>query len=146
MNRHSMQMIDANFAGTTSKGEEASLMVSDFVSADFGWLSALNGIESAHVYCRQAKNRDGYFYNEDIIKQTQDAMDILTRDYPQFEHVFIFDNATAHTARADNPLSAQYMTKGSFAKFRCEVAVEIDGKRQYDADGKIIKTIPMGPK
>jgi hypothetical protein len=52
------------------KGEGTSIMVSDFVSADQGWCCSPDGQESARVLFRAGKARDGWFTNEDILKQT----------------------------------------------------------------------------
>ena len=38
-------------------------------------------------------------------------MDILQEFYPQYEHVFVYDNATTHLKRADDALSARQMPK-----------------------------------
>jgi hypothetical protein len=87
------------------KGEGASLMVADFVSADYGWLHSPDNTKEARVFFKAGKNREGYFTNEDILNQTTVAMDILTEFYPNEEHKFVFDNATTHTARSDMALS-----------------------------------------
>jgi hypothetical protein len=79
-----------------AKGEGASMMVTDFVSADYGWLRSKDGLVSARVIFRPGKNRDGYFTNEEILAQLSKAMTILKRDYPDEDHVFVFDNATTH--------------------------------------------------
>ena len=42
------------------KGDGLSLMVSDLVSADFGWLRSPDGSEDAWVVFRPGKNCDGY--------------------------------------------------------------------------------------
>ncbi|KAG6870328.1 hypothetical protein C0995_013730, partial [Termitomyces sp. Mi166 len=42
------------------------------------------------------KNKDGYFTNDDILKQADEAMDILQEDYSGMEHIFIYDNAPSH--------------------------------------------------
>ncbi|KAG1838717.1 hypothetical protein DFJ58DRAFT_860846 [Suillus subalutaceus] len=63
------------------KGEGASLMVADFVSADYGWLCS------------------------------PDAMDILEKWYSHEDHVLVFDNATTHLKQAEDALSAQKMPK-----------------------------------
>ncbi|KIK72415.1 hypothetical protein PAXRUDRAFT_180721, partial [Paxillus rubicundulus Ve08.2h10] len=79
------------------KGEGASLMVAHFVSADYGWLESPDGTESARVLFKAGKQRDGYYTNDDIIKQTQKAMDILKKwHYPDDDHILIFDNALIH--------------------------------------------------
>jgi len=94
-----------------AKGEGSSLMVADFVSADFGWLRPPDGKRSARRLFKPGKNRDGYFTNEDIQEQVQDAMDIVLELYPQFDHVFVYDNATTHLKRAEDGLSTCRMPK-----------------------------------
>lgn len=94
-----------------TKGEGASLMVADFVSADYGWLCSPDGTERARVLFKPGKNRDGYFDCEDIIDQVGTAMDIIQKHFPHEDHIFIFDNATTHTKRADDALSARKMPK-----------------------------------
>lgn len=79
-----------------AKGEGHSLMVADFVSADYGWLWSPDGGESARVLFKAGKAREGYFDNESIQAQTAHAMDILTRHHPYENHVLIFDNVTTH--------------------------------------------------
>jgi hypothetical protein len=130
-----------------AKGEGASLMVSDFVSADYGWLRSPDGKESARVLFKAGKNRDGYFTNEDIVRQTEAAMEIVSKYYPDEDHVFVFDNATAHLKRDDTALSARKMTKGPSNTFGVDVTVVNEaGKIRYTADGKPVKkTIQMGP-
>ena len=79
------------------KGEGISLMVSNFISADYGWLCSPDGGESARVLFWPGANREGYFTNEDVLQQADNAMDILQKHYPNDNHIFIFDNATIHT-------------------------------------------------
>jgi hypothetical protein len=129
-----------------AKGEGASLMVADFVSADYGWLRSPDGQEVAHVLFKAGKNREGYFTNENILEQTKKAMDIAQKYYPDDDHIFVFDNATTHLKWPDTALSAQKMTKGPSKTFGAEVTVIVNGKPQYTVDGKPQKrTIPMGP-
>lgn len=49
-----------------AKGDGLSLMVGNFVSADYGWLKAPDG-RSARIILRPGKNRDGYMTNENIL-------------------------------------------------------------------------------
>jgi hypothetical protein len=79
------------------KGEGASQMVADMVSADYGWLRSRDGKHEAQVFFKAGKNREGYFTNDDILEQTNKAMDILKKDYPDEDHVLVFDNAMTHT-------------------------------------------------
>jgi len=89
-----------------AKGEGASLMIADFVSADFGWLASPDEKQSACRIFKPGKNQDRYFSNKNIIEQANDAIDILKEHYPEFDHVLIYDNATTHLKRAEDALSA----------------------------------------
>ena len=73
------------------------MMAVDFVSADYGWLQSPDSSEKARILFRAGKCRDGYFTNEEIVKQAEKAMDILEKHYSYEQHVFVFDNATTHT-------------------------------------------------
>lgn len=95
------------------KGEGVSLMIANFISADFGWLISLDGGKSAQKIFKPGKNRDGYFTSDDIEAQAQEAMDIASEAYPDYDHVFIYDNATTHQKWADGALSACKMPKGT---------------------------------
>jgi hypothetical protein len=84
---------------------------------------------------KAGKARDGYFTNEDILKQTKRAMEILKKHFPDEDHVFMFDNATTHMKHADGALSARQMPKG-ISKPETNFGIEInvigdDGKQVY---------------
>ncbi|KAI5991275.1 hypothetical protein F5J12DRAFT_786353 [Pisolithus orientalis] len=98
------------------KGEGLSLMVADFVLAHYGWLHSHDGKEAARVLFRVGKGQDGYFTNDEILKQVKKAMTILEKDYLDDNHVFIFDNATTHLKQINMK--------------------DIEGKLVYGADGK----------
>ena len=126
------------------KGEGASLMVSHFVSADYGWLQSPDGKETARVLFKAGKNREGYFTNENILEQMQTAMDLAKKLYPQDKHVFIFDNATTHMKRPASAISARNMTKNPSQTFGVKVTVFENGKIRYTPDGKPEKRkVPM---
>jgi hypothetical protein len=132
-----------------TKGEGASLMVADFVSADHGWLRSPDGKESARVLFKAGKSRDGYFSNEDILTQFQKAMAIVQKYWPNEDHLFIFDNATTHLKRPDGSLSARKMPKGTpkvGTNWGVEVmARDLSGKIIYGTNGKPTRTkICMG--
>jgi len=55
---------------------------------------------------KPGKNQDGYFSNEDIIEQVNEAINILQEYYPDFKHVLIYNNATTHLKHAEDALSA----------------------------------------
>ncbi len=79
------------------KGEGQSLMVADFISADYSWLSSADGSKSACVEIKPGKNRDGYFSNDDLLAQVQCAIDLICKLYPNNDHIFVFDNAHSHS-------------------------------------------------
>ena len=132
------------------KGEGASLMVADFVSADYGWLRSPDGKESARVVIRPGAQRDGYFTNRDVLAQATVAMDIVQRHFPHDNHLFIFDNATTHLKRADTTLSARKMplkTSKLGKNWLVETpSLDESGKQLYGPDGKkLVRKVRMAP-
>jgi hypothetical protein len=120
-----------------AKGEGQSVMIVDFVSATIGWLASPDGTERARVHIRPGKARDGYFSSEEVMNQLNTAMDILERFYPQYKHVFIFDNARTHTKRAECALSARSMPKKPHPTFGANCVVRDDhGKPIVDPQGR----------
>jgi hypothetical protein len=93
---------------------------------------------------KAGKNREGYFTSEDILKQTEKAIDILEKYYPNEDHVLVYDNATTHLKRPDGALSARKMPKFTSkpeSNWLVEVnAIDANGKAIYTPDGKILKT------
>jgi hypothetical protein len=111
------------------KGEGQSLMVSNFLTADWGRLhddsrcvliSSLNSFRvlsffqsEARILFKPGKNRDGWFSASHLLEQVEHAIDIfegITRGRAQ--GLFVFDNAPSHQKRADDALSARRMVKG----------------------------------
>ena len=127
-----------------TKGEGSSLIIADFVSAKFGWLRSLDGKCSARQVMKPGKNRDGYFSSEDICDQADEAMEIAQQHYPQYEHVFIYDNASTHLKHAPDALSAHRMPKNT-PKMGSNWGVEttkrdpVTGKIKYKTDGSPMK-------
>jgi len=78
------------------KGKGVLLMVTHFVSADYGYLQSPDGAETACILFRAGKGCDGYYTNERIIEHAKKAIDILQKYYPNDDHVMVFDNATTH--------------------------------------------------
>ncbi|KAB5587848.1 hypothetical protein CTheo_8710 [Ceratobasidium theobromae] len=98
------------------KGEGSTLMVADFVSARFGWLKGKNG-ESARVTFKPGVNRDGWFTCARVVQQLEDAVKIAKETYPEYTHIFIYDNAPSHTKRPEDAVSARLMPKGEVQYF-----------------------------
>jgi hypothetical protein len=127
-----------------AKSEGVSLMITDFVSADYGWLCSPDGLESAQEVFRAGARRDGYFTNANIVQHAEKAMDILERYYPNDHHVLIFDNASTHTKCADDALSARDMSKkltqARFQMWGVDVpVVNAAGQQLYDEHCKVRK-------
>ncbi|KAI5984151.1 hypothetical protein EDD15DRAFT_2310938 [Pisolithus albus] len=99
------------------KGEGLSLMVADFVSADYGWLQSPDGKGSARVLFRAGKARDGYFSNDAVICQAETAMTILKR--------------------AGDALCARNMPRGCIDWGITVPKKDSDGKYLHDANGKL---------
>jgi hypothetical protein len=139
--RHTYWVQDCAKSVPQPKGEGASCMVSDFVSADYGWLRDPDGLgKEARVLFKPGKNRDGYFTNIEVIEQAQLAMDICERYYPDDQHVFVFDNATTHTARPADAPSARGMTLNPSAHYKKQRNVlDNNGKPVYSSNGKRLK-------
>ena len=72
---------------------------------------------SARVVLRPGKDRDGYFTNEKVVKQLQDAVQIVQTRFPRQTHVFVYDNAPCHTKRPPWSISARHMPKNPSANF-----------------------------
>ncbi|KAF9510185.1 hypothetical protein BS47DRAFT_1373366 [Hydnum rufescens UP504] len=126
-----------------AKGEGVSLMVADFVSADYGWLHSPDGKSNAWVLLKPRKNCDDYFTNDEVLDQVTAAMDILTRYYPNEKHVLIFDNAKTHSKCLEDSLSAHHMPKGTSSP-ECNWGFkvnehDVDGNLVYKSDGKVSK-------
>jgi hypothetical protein len=127
------------------KSEGASFMVADHVSADFGWLRSPDGRQSARHIMRPGKNKDGYMTSDDIEDQAQLAMDICSDCWPEFDHVFVYDNATTHLKRPDGSLSARKMPKYSPKPGKLNWLVEVTKRNEqtnwpvHNEDGTLTK-------
>ena len=121
-------------------------MVADYVSADFGWLTSRDGTANTRRIIKPGKNRDGYFTSDDIISQANNAMDLLLKEYPEYKHVLVYDNATTHLKRPDGSLSARHMPKSTRPWLIEANAKDAAGKPVYESNGSLKKTkIQMGP-
>jgi hypothetical protein len=126
-----------------AKGEGASLMVADFVSADHGWLCSPDGKEPARVLFKVGKARAGYYTNKDIMEQVATAMDIVEKHYPDEDHLFVYDNTMTHLKQPEDALSPQKMPKGisnSETNFGVlQTVIGENGKPVHAPDGTILK-------
>jgi hypothetical protein len=126
-----------------AKGEGASIMIADFISADYSWLQSPDGQESAQVMFQAGKAHEGYFTNDNIVAQVEHAMEILAKYYPNEDHVFVYDCASTHLKRSEEALSASKMPKNpSKPDTNFGVVTNVlgeNGKPVYGRDGKILK-------
>ena len=113
------------------KGDGQSIMVSDFLTSDWGRLRDDNECVSffiislyliltwchdreARIIFKARKNRNGWFGSEHLIVQVDKAIDIfegLTKGNAQ--GLFLFDNAPSHQKCAPDAISARKMVKGA---------------------------------
>ncbi|THU85559.1 hypothetical protein K435DRAFT_685271, partial [Dendrothele bispora CBS 962.96] len=122
------------------KGDGHSLMIADFVSCNFGWLCTPDG-RSVREVMFPGKAKDGYFTAENILQQANAAIDLVNEMWPEYKHIFIYDNATTHLKRPDGSLSARKMPKGPSENFGVTVNKRDDnGNLIYNTDGSLVKT------
>ena len=96
--RHKIRWVHVSeMAKPYAKGEGQLYMISDFVSADYGWLCSADGQESARVELKPGKNCDGYFTNDEVLEQVTVAINLAHKLYPNDDHAIVFDNATTHS-------------------------------------------------
>lgn len=111
------------------KGEGLTLMVSDFLTADWGRLrhndrcafadlfppQNLSLFHSeAHIIFQAGKNRDGWFTADHLLTQVDKAITIFKEiTKGDVQALFLFDNAPSHQKHADDALSACLMVKGA---------------------------------
>lgn len=89
------------------KGQGQGVHVSDFLTETIGPLK--DDLEEARVTMILGANRDGYWNNTKLIEQVEHAINIFERTHPDCIGVFAFDNATSHTAFAEDALVASKM-------------------------------------
>jgi hypothetical protein len=76
-------------------------------------------ISEVHLFFWAGKARDGYFDNDDLIREVDKAIDIFKGKTNGFATgLFLFDNAPSHQKCAENVLSAQRMPKGPHTTWR----------------------------
>lgn len=67
-----------------------------------------------------------------MVQQLEDAVKIAKETYPEYTHVFIYDNAPSHTKRPEDAVSARLMPKGEVQYF----------PRPYTPKGSTEKVFP----
>ena len=86
-----------------------------WVQGNFDFLELLTYwifYRTSQVVFKACKNHDGYFDNDDLVKQVELSMDIFEEKTHGFKRaLFLFDNATSHQKRAPDAPSARKMWK-----------------------------------
>jgi hypothetical protein len=82
---------------------------------------------TARGILRPWKNRDGYCTNERVVEQLRNAVRIVKKEFPNETHVFVYDNAPAHTKRPPSSISARHMPKAPNPNFIS--SVDSQGKK-----------------
>lgn len=118
-------------------------MIGNFVSADYGWLSSMDGSKLTQILIKAGKNREGYFKMQDILNHANSAMNILDMDYSDKDHVVVFDNATTQLAQEEDVLSVSKMVKWTAAEGKNQgvTVSELDKNCDpvYNSKGKPLK-------
>ena len=83
-----------------------AIMVSDFIEENGSDYLRHNNKE-AHLLLETST--DGYFNNDMLIKQVDEAIQIFEQKYPSAQALFLFDNAPSHKKYADDMLNTDRM-------------------------------------
>jgi hypothetical protein len=79
--------------------------VSGFACACHGFICAEDGEKSFKII-KPGKGNDGYWTNDDLVKQLDAVMPLFARYHPEQDCLFMFDNSQNHKAKAPGGLSA----------------------------------------
>ncbi|KAJ7343030.1 hypothetical protein DFH08DRAFT_703541, partial [Mycena albidolilacea] len=89
------------------KGEGESLMISDFLTAEWGRLVNSEECGEAWLFFEAGKDRDRYFANKHLLKQTDKAINIFeAKTNRTMTGLFLYNNTPGHLKRAPNALLA----------------------------------------
>jgi hypothetical protein len=117
-------------------------MVAELMLADFGWIQSPDGKGSAQVVMKPRRNKDGYFTSDEVIAQAQKVMDICKNLWPEYDHVFIYNNAPMHLKRPEDSLSARHMPKCT-PKVGHSWGIEVT---KCDVEGKPVYLLNRSPE
>ena len=91
-------------------------MVSDFIDEVGGFLH--DDVESACTCVMLEMRTDGYFNNDQLLKQVEKAINInvFERVHPEAQGIFLFDNAPSHCKMPDDTPNVDKMNAGPGGK------------------------------
>ena len=84
---------------------DVSVMVSDFIDEVNGFLQ----YDDRKARLLLETQSDGYFNNEMLLEQVDEAITIFEDKYPECQGMFIFDNAPSHMKEPDDALNVEKM-------------------------------------
>lgn len=123
---------------TTNDGQK--VMVGDFVNEGFGFLRVPKEKEeeatkkeiplTARCELVIGKNKEGFFDNDQFIKQVMSAMSIHDFLFPNVQAVFLFDHSGCHFKFAEDALIAERMNVGPDGSQPCIRDTTWAGKKQ----------------
>ena len=111
----------------TQKSLGASIMVSDFITEESGFLR--DDVSEARVFLETSK--EGYWNNELLMVQVQKAVDIFERKYPNAQALFLFDNAPSHLKCSPDALNTSSMNVNPGGKQPVQRSTEWNGEIQH---------------
>lgn len=83
------------------------------------------------------KHRDGYWTNNDVCEQLKAAIELAKKEFPQYDHIFVYDNAPTHTKKSPTAPSARPMTK-NVSDLRVQVEGSDGQKERVRMDDAIL--------
>ena len=89
------------------KSRGRCLMVSGFICDCHGFLRV--GNRKSYKIIAPGKNADGYWTNDDLVKQLEEVIPLFEEVHPNCELHFIFDNSQNHHARRPDGLSVNQL-------------------------------------
>jgi hypothetical protein len=86
------------------KGSGESIMTSGFMCPCQGFM--VDGDIKSFQQFKAGKNREGWFTNEDLVKQLNTCMPMMRKLHPNADLIFAFDNSMTHRAAPPDGLDA----------------------------------------
>ena len=102
---NSIVWVEAGRHELKPKSRGRCLMVSGFMCDCHGFLN-LGGDRKSYKIIAPGKNADGYWTNEDLVKQLESVIPLFEETHIDCDLYFIFDNSQNHHARRPDGLSA----------------------------------------
>ena len=87
------------------KGSGESIMTSGFMCPCHGFMA--DGELASFQQFKAGKNREGWFTNDDLVKQLNACMPMMRKLHPNMDLVFAFDNSMTHRAAPPDGLDAR---------------------------------------